>query len=98
MFAFSGEAKNKKYALEIILECHEAWKRLVAGQSGSTDVKMCVPTLYMNALLMYQTAKTRLSNLPQQRLPHLTYQKTLLNQLLPLTLRSPSGSTSLVIR
>ena len=42
MFAFSGEAKNKKYALEIILECHEAWKRLVAGQSGSTDVKMCV--------------------------------------------------------
>jgi len=39
-FAFSGEAKNKKYALEIILECHEAWKRLVAGTSGSTDVKI----------------------------------------------------------
>jgi len=35
MFAFSGEAKNKKYALEIILECHEAWKRLIAGNSGS---------------------------------------------------------------
>ena len=32
-FAFSGEAKNKKYALEIIHECHEAWRRLVSGES-----------------------------------------------------------------
>ncbi len=28
-FAFSGEAKNKKYTLEIIHECHEAWKKLI---------------------------------------------------------------------
>ncbi|KAH9044574.1 inorganic pyrophosphatase [Lactarius pseudohatsudake] len=32
-FAFSGEAKNKKYAAEIIHECHEAWRRLVSGES-----------------------------------------------------------------
>ena len=32
-FAFSGEAKNKKYATEIIHECHEAWRRLAAGES-----------------------------------------------------------------
>ncbi|TFY82276.1 hypothetical protein EWM64_g1742 [Hericium alpestre] len=32
-FAFSGEAKNKKYATEIIHECHEAWRRLVNGES-----------------------------------------------------------------
>lgn len=32
-FAFSGEAKNKKYATEIIHECHEAWRRLIFGQS-----------------------------------------------------------------
>jgi len=31
-FAFSGEAKNKKYATEIIHECHEAWRRLVTGE------------------------------------------------------------------
>ncbi|KIO26550.1 hypothetical protein M407DRAFT_243668 [Tulasnella calospora MUT 4182] len=31
VFAFSGEAKNKKYATEIIHECHEAWRRLVAN-------------------------------------------------------------------
>jgi hypothetical protein len=32
-FAFSGEAKNKKYAAEIIHECHEAWRRLISGES-----------------------------------------------------------------
>ncbi|KAI0321353.1 inorganic pyrophosphatase [Amylostereum chailletii] len=32
-FAFSGEAKNKKYATEIIHECHEAWRRLITGES-----------------------------------------------------------------
>jgi len=32
-FAFSGEAKNKKYATAIVHECHEAWKRLVNGES-----------------------------------------------------------------
>ncbi|THG94198.1 hypothetical protein EW026_g7225 [Hermanssonia centrifuga] len=33
-FAFSGEAKNKKYATEIIHECHEAWRKLaVTGES-----------------------------------------------------------------
>ncbi|CAI2184857.1 6569_t:CDS:2 [Funneliformis geosporum] len=31
-FAFSGEAKNKKYATEIIHETHEAWRRLITGQ------------------------------------------------------------------
>ena len=33
-FAFSGEAKNKKYALDIIKETHEAWKQLIAGKSS----------------------------------------------------------------
>lgn len=28
-FAFAGEAKNKKYATEIVLETHEAWKKLI---------------------------------------------------------------------
>ncbi|KAF8600876.1 inorganic diphosphatase [Ceratobasidium sp. AG-I] len=31
-FAFSGEAKNKRYATEIIHECHEAWRRLIVGE------------------------------------------------------------------
>ena len=43
-FAFSGEAKNKKYATEIIHECHEAWRRLMSGESpaktNSYDLSM----------------------------------------------------------
>lgn len=31
-FAFSGEAKNKKYALDVVSETHEAWKRLIRGE------------------------------------------------------------------
>ncbi|EJU02660.1 inorganic diphosphatase [Dacryopinax primogenitus] len=34
-FAFSGEAKNKKYATEIIHECHEAWRKLITGETPS---------------------------------------------------------------
>nr|GAT58991.1 gamma-tubulin RING complex protein [Mycena chlorophos] len=37
-FAFSGEAKNKKYATEIIHECHEAWRRLITGESPAADI------------------------------------------------------------
>ena len=44
-FAVSGEAKNKKYATEIIHECHEAWRRLIMGESpaktASYDLSMC---------------------------------------------------------
>ena len=53
-FAFSGEAKNKKYATEIIHECHEAWRRLAAGESPAKtptyDLSMYVkhPTDLLN--------------------------------------------------
>lgn len=44
VFAFSGEAKNKKYATEIIHECHEAWRRLIsneaAARTASYDLSM----------------------------------------------------------
>ncbi len=31
-FAFSGDAKNRKYAMEVIHECEEAWKRLITSK------------------------------------------------------------------
>ncbi len=38
VFAFSGEAKSKKYAIEIVHECHEAWRKLVTGEApAKTD-------------------------------------------------------------
>ncbi|CAD6884719.1 unnamed protein product [Tilletia controversa] len=39
-FAFSGEAKNRKYALDIVKECHEAWKRLINGQADAGEVSI----------------------------------------------------------
>ena len=36
VFAFSGEAKNKKYAQEVIRETHDAWKKLIHGQTPAT--------------------------------------------------------------
>jgi len=35
VFAFSGEAKSKKYAVEVIHECNEAWKKLVMGEAAT---------------------------------------------------------------
>ncbi|TPX51561.1 inorganic diphosphatase [Synchytrium endobioticum] len=31
-FAFNGEAKNAKYANQIVQECHEAWEKLISGK------------------------------------------------------------------
>jgi hypothetical protein len=49
-FAFSGEAKNKKYATEIIHECNEAWRRLISGDSPaktpSYEISMCVASCF----------------------------------------------------
>ncbi|KAK4700266.1 inorganic pyrophosphatase, partial [Phenoliferia sp. Uapishka_3] len=39
-FAFSGEAKNRKYATEIIHECNEAWKRLMSGQAKAGEISL----------------------------------------------------------
>lgn len=38
-FAFSGEARNRKYATEVIQETHEAWKALIGGQDESPEAK-----------------------------------------------------------
>jgi len=45
-FAFSGEAKNKRYATEIIHECNEAWKKLISGKAdhAAHEVAMYVPS------------------------------------------------------
>ncbi|KAI9223731.1 inorganic pyrophosphatase [Blastocladiella britannica] len=40
VFAFSGEAKNKAYASEVVHETHDAWKRLIAGQAPKNDISI----------------------------------------------------------
>ena len=49
-FAFSGECKNKKYAEEVINETHEAWEKLIAGQSAdSKGIELSNTTLSKTA-------------------------------------------------
>jgi inorganic pyrophosphatase len=44
-FAFSGECKNKKYAMDIVRECAEAWERLITGKTPRGEVALSVNTL-----------------------------------------------------
>jgi inorganic pyrophosphatase len=37
-FAFTGECKNKDYALDVVRECAEAWERLVTGKTPAGGV------------------------------------------------------------
>jgi inorganic pyrophosphatase len=51
-FAFSGEAKNKAYALEVIHETNEAWKRLITkngieAQSDKYKISVYVILLFI---------------------------------------------------
>ena len=39
-FAFSGECKNRKYALEVVRECSDAWDRLVTGKTQRGDLSL----------------------------------------------------------
>ncbi|KAH8905520.1 pyrophosphatase-domain-containing protein [Coniochaeta sp. PMI_546] len=32
-FAFTGECKNKKYAMDVVRECAEAWEKLITGKT-----------------------------------------------------------------
>ncbi|KAF8527548.1 inorganic diphosphatase [Hysterangium stoloniferum] len=72
-FAFSGEAKNKKYATEIIHECHEAWRRLIASEAlaktPSYDLSIYNLTVDGSPLQVKKTDQTYTSLPPDSRKP-----------------------------
>jgi len=39
-FAFNGEAKNKAYAMKVIRETHNAWRRLILGQTTYKNIEL----------------------------------------------------------
>lgn len=41
-FAFTGECKNKKYAMDVVHECAEAWDRLITGKTAPGGVSTYV--------------------------------------------------------
>jgi len=44
-FAFSGECKNKKYAMDIVRECAEAWERLITGKANRGEIALANTTV-----------------------------------------------------
>ncbi|KAK3671221.1 Inorganic pyrophosphatase [Recurvomyces mirabilis] len=44
-FAFSGECKNRKYAMDVIRECAEAWEKLITGKSPKGEISLTNTTV-----------------------------------------------------
>ncbi|TIA46021.1 pyrophosphatase-domain-containing protein [Aureobasidium pullulans] len=44
-FAFSGECKNKKYAMDVVRECAEAWEKLITGKTNKGDIDLTNTTV-----------------------------------------------------
>ncbi|KAI9927759.1 hypothetical protein ASPWEDRAFT_112687 [Aspergillus wentii DTO 134E9] len=61
-FAFSGECKNKKYALDVVRECAEAWKKLIEGKSPKGDISLANSAVEESADRVDQA---QLSKIPQ---------------------------------
>lgn len=47
-FAFSGEAKNKKYSEQVIHECHEHWRKLISKQIPNKTDEYEISTINTN--------------------------------------------------
>jgi len=66
-FAFSGECKNKKYAMDVIRECAEAWDKLMTGKTHPGGVETTNVTV---AGSVNHTSPNQLPPIPQgQNLP-----------------------------
>ncbi|ODQ66827.1 inorganic pyrophosphatase [Nadsonia fulvescens var. elongata DSM 6958] len=63
-FAFSGECKNKKYALDVIRECNEAWKSLIEGKSSDDKGISLVNTTLSTATTVDIPAGEKLAPAP----------------------------------
>lgn len=44
-FAFSGECKNRKYAMDVVRECAEAWEKLITGKTAKGEISLYVQDL-----------------------------------------------------
>jgi inorganic pyrophosphatase len=100
-FAFSGECKNKKYAMDIVRECAEAWEKLATGKTPKDEIN-----LYVEIQLPLTTPINNIAGptLPSPTLPTAptpassTFPRARTRRPLPSTPASTSGSTSLVPR
>jgi inorganic pyrophosphatase len=100
-FAFSGECKNKKYAMDIVRECAEAWEKLATGKTPKDEINLYVE---IQSPLITPTHKIAGPTPPSLTLPTAptlassTFPRARTRHPLPSTPASTSGSTSLVPR
>ncbi|KAH6610482.1 hypothetical protein Trco_000502 [Trichoderma cornu-damae] len=57
-FAFTGECKNKAYAMDVIHECAEAWERLITGKTPAGSVSTT------NVTVQHSPSRVALGSLP----------------------------------
>lgn len=70
-FAFNGEAKNKKFALEIIEKLHEEWRSLVTKDDVDHGTLSCANTSVQDSkyLINQQEAKEEVDSAPPRGEP-----------------------------
>ncbi|KAK4039255.1 inorganic pyrophosphatase [Parachaetomium inaequale] len=66
-FAFTGECKNKTYAMDVVRECSEAWEKLITGKTAPGNIATTNLTVNHSAS---RVSPDQLPPLPQnQELP-----------------------------
>ncbi|KAL2124637.1 hypothetical protein VTJ04DRAFT_1002 [Mycothermus thermophilus] len=63
-FAFTGECKNKAYAMDVIRECNEAWEKLITGKTQPGNISLTNLTVGHSAS---RVAPEQLPPLPQNQ-------------------------------
>jgi inorganic pyrophosphatase len=67
VFAFNGEAKNKTYALQVIEETHQSWKKLIEGQipnkTDKYDLQVYLLLLTLHTYSVLTSIMSQLTNL-----------------------------------
>lgn len=102
-FAFTGECKNKDYAMDVIRECSEAWEKLMTGKTPSGGISTYVGSFVvsMDPFADARIAPTSRSTTRPARSTSRSCRRCPRTRTCPLlrsTARSTSGSSSAVPR
>ncbi|KAK3337279.1 putative inorganic pyrophosphatase [Cercophora scortea] len=66
-FAFTGECKNKKYAMDVVRECSEAWEKLITGKTpadGISTTDMLTASISTNLTVTHSPSRVSPDQLP----------------------------------
>lgn len=71
-FAFSGECKNRKYAMDVVRECAEAWEKLITGKTNRGDISLYVHEqgFYIGLRIDGNSVNTTVPHSPDRKNPN----------------------------